>query len=78
MTGMGTVAAGMAVLYPAGVFLAADPLLVTVAIVGRGAFGEDSTDSISIKEVQIYWVWMNLIIVHFAFMRIYECFTIFQ
>ncbi|HAQ40580.1 MAG TPA: hypothetical protein DCM73_06930 [Clostridiales bacterium] len=41
----------MAVLYPAGVFLAADPLLVTVAIVGRGAFGEDSTDSISIKEV---------------------------
>jgi|GEM_PF-6999474 len=78
MTGMGTVAAGMAVLYPAGVFLAADPLLVTVAIVGRGAFGEDSTDSISIKEVQIYWVWMHLIIVHFAFMRIYECFTIFQ
>ena len=40
-TGFGTIAAGMAVLYPAGVLLGAHPLLLAGAIVGGGAFGDN-------------------------------------
>lgn len=40
-TGFGTIAAGMGVLYPAGVLLGADPLLMAGAIVGGGAFGDN-------------------------------------
>lgn len=40
-TGFGTIAAGMGVLYPAGVMLGADPLLLAGAIVGGGAFGDN-------------------------------------
>lgn len=40
-TGFGTIAAGMGVLYPAGVLLGADPLLMAGAIIGGGAFGDN-------------------------------------
>ncbi|MEH6629075.1 MAG: Na+/H+ antiporter NhaC family protein [Motiliproteus sp.] len=40
-TGFGTIAAGMGVLYPAGVMLGADPLLMAGAIVSGGAFGDN-------------------------------------
>jgi len=40
-TGFGTIAAGMGVLYPAGVLLGADPFLMAGAIVGGGAFGDN-------------------------------------
>lgn len=40
-TGFGTIAAGMGVLYPAGVLLGAHPLLLAGAIIGGGAFGDN-------------------------------------
>ncbi|TYP53791.1 Na+/H+ antiporter NhaC family protein [Thermosediminibacter litoriperuensis] len=40
-TGFGTIVAGMSVLYPAGVFLGANPLALIGAIVGGGAFGDN-------------------------------------
>ena len=40
-TGFGTIAAGMGVLYPAGVLLGAHPALLAGAIVGGGAFGDN-------------------------------------
>lgn len=40
-TGFGTIIAGMAVLYPAGVLLGANPLILAGAIVGGGAFGDN-------------------------------------
>ena len=40
-TGFGTIAAGIGVLYPAGVLLGADPLLMAGAVVGGGAFGDN-------------------------------------
>lgn len=40
-TGFGTIAAGMSVLYPAGVLLGANPVVIAGAIVGGGAFGDN-------------------------------------
>jgi len=40
-TGFGTIAAGMGVLYPAGVLLGAHPLLLAGSIIGGGAFGDN-------------------------------------
>lgn len=40
-TGFGTIAAGMGVLYPAGVLLGAHPALLAGAIIGGGAFGDN-------------------------------------
>ncbi|WP_026894940.1 Na+/H+ antiporter NhaC family protein [Clostridiisalibacter paucivorans] len=40
-TGFGTIVAGMAVLYPAGVLLGANPLVLTGAIVSGGIFGDN-------------------------------------
>lgn len=40
-TGFGTIAAGMGVLYPAGVLLGADPLLMAGAVISGGAFGDN-------------------------------------
>lgn len=40
-TGMGTVMAGMSVLYPAGVLLGASPAALAGAIIGGGAFGDN-------------------------------------
>lgn len=40
-TGFGTIIAGMAVLYPAGVLLGGDPVLLAGAIVSGGAFGDN-------------------------------------
>jgi len=40
-TGMGTVMAGMSVLYPAGVLLGANPAALAGAIIGGGAFGDN-------------------------------------
>lgn len=40
-TGFGTITAGMGMLYPAGVLLGADPLVLAGAIVGGGAFGDN-------------------------------------
>ncbi len=40
-TGFGTIAAGMGVLYPAGVLLGADPALLAGTIIGGGAFGDN-------------------------------------
>ncbi|QEK11363.1 sodium:proton antiporter [Crassaminicella thermophila] len=40
-TGFGTIVAGMSVLYPAGVLLGANPLVLAGAIVGGGAFGDN-------------------------------------
>ncbi|OIN04817.1 Na+/H+ antiporter NhaC family protein [Oceanisphaera psychrotolerans] len=40
-TGFGTITAGMGMLYPAGVLLGADPLILAGAIVGGGAFGDN-------------------------------------
>lgn len=40
-TGMGTAVAGMSVLYPAGVFLGANPYALAGAIIGGGAFGDN-------------------------------------
>ncbi|PAB59557.1 Na+/H+ antiporter NhaC family protein [Anaeromicrobium sediminis] len=40
-TGFGTIVAGMSVLYPAGVLLGANPVILAGAIVGGGAFGDN-------------------------------------
>lgn len=40
-TGFGTIVAGMSVLYPAGVLLGANPVVLAGAIVGGGAFGDN-------------------------------------
>lgn len=40
-TGFGTTVAGMSVLYPAGVLLGANPLILAGAIIGGGAFGDN-------------------------------------
>lgn len=40
-TSFGTIIGGMAVLYPAGVMLGADPLVLAGAIIGGGAFGDN-------------------------------------
>lgn len=40
-TGFGTIAAGMGVLYPAGVLLGVDPLLMAGSILGGAAFGDN-------------------------------------
>lgn len=40
-TAFGTIIAGMAVLYPAGILLGADPFILAGAIVGGGAFGDN-------------------------------------
>ncbi len=40
-TGFGTIVAGMSVLYPAGVLLGANPVVMAGAIVGGGAFGDN-------------------------------------
>lgn len=40
-TGFGTIIAGISVLYPAGVLLGANPLMLVGAIVGGGAFGDN-------------------------------------
>ena len=40
-TGFGTIAAGMGVLYPAGVALGADPALLAGAVISGGAFGDN-------------------------------------
>jgi len=40
-TGFGTIVAGMGVLYPAGVLLGANPVVLAGAIVGGGAFGDN-------------------------------------
>lgn len=40
-TGFGTIIAGVSVLYPAGVFLGANPVVLVGAIVGGGAFGDN-------------------------------------
>ena len=40
-TGFGTIIAGVSVLYPAGVFLGANPVVLVGAIIGGGAFGDN-------------------------------------
>lgn len=40
-TGFGTIVAGMSVLYPAGILLGANPVVLAGAIVGGGAFGDN-------------------------------------
>lgn len=40
-TGFGTIVAGMSVLYPAGVILGANPILLIGTIIGGGAFGDN-------------------------------------
>lgn len=59
-TSFGTIIAGMTVLYPAGVFLGADPLLLAAAIGSGGVFGDniapisDSTiSSAAVMEVDV-------------------------
>jgi len=40
-TGFGTIIAGVSLLYPAGVFLGANPVVLVGAIIGGGAFGDN-------------------------------------